>query len=264
MFVGSSALVFLAGKTNWLMGFGAAGAIMIVLGLGNGLFVPRVDESVPRDDAKAGAKAGARRVASYFSAFRSFFAQPHAPLVLAFIFCFKLGDLMTFAMSRPLLRDIGIDTAQRGLIATPQMLSHMAGALAGGWLISKYGLERCLAPMIYFMAIPLYIVIAWTEPSFSWVVVIVILEQFAGGMGSTAQIVYLMRRCRRAFSASHYAFASAVTAVGTTVVGAQSGHLNGALGHRWYFVACFLFSVPSMILVLFVPKAPLDPETPGS
>jgi MFS family permease len=73
--------------------------------------------------------------------------------------------------------------------------------------------------------------------------------------------VYLMQRVRRAFSASHYAFATALTAVGTTFSGAFSGKLYGAVGMRWYFVLCLGFGLPSMILVLFVPKTPTEPDT---
>ena len=270
MLVGSSALIVLAGVTSWPVGFAAAGVLMTLVGVGNALFVPRVNESAAGDaaggahkPADASAASPRPRAPAFWTAYRTFFTQPHAALVLAFIFCFKLGDIMTFAMSRPLMRDIGVTTAQRGLIGTPQMLSHIGGAILAGWLISRYGLQRCLAPMVWFMAIPLYIVLAWVQPTFTWVVVIVALEQFAGGMGSTAHTVYMMQRCRRQFSASHYAFASAVVGLGTTVSGAFSGHLNQAFGHRWYFVLCFAFSLPSMLLALIVPKQPIEDEAAG-
>jgi MFS transporter, PAT family, beta-lactamase induction signal transducer AmpG len=260
MLVGSSALVFLAGVTSWPMGFAAAGALMFLTGLGNALFVPRV----PEPERKARSAGEGKRVGppAFLNAYRTFFTQPHAGLVLAFIFCLKLGDIMTFAMSRPLMRDIGITTAQRGLLATPQMLGTMAGAILAGWVMSRYGLQRTLAPIIWFMALPLYILIAWLQPSFPWVVIIVTLEQFAGGMGSTAHTVYMMQRCRKQFSASHYAFASALVALGSTVTGGFSGHLNAALGHRWYFVICFAFSLPGMLLALIVPKAPIEQDAP--
>jgi PAT family beta-lactamase induction signal transducer AmpG len=262
MLVGSSALVILAGVTSWPMGFAAAGAQMFLVGLGNAIFVPRIAE--PERKTSADGEGKRKGPPAFLNAYRTFFTQPHAALVLAFIFCLKLGDIMTFAMSRPLMRDIGITTAQRGLLATPQMLGTMAGAIFGGWLMSRYGLQRTLAPIIWFMALPLYILIAWLQPSFPWVVVIVTLEQFAGGMGSTAHTVYMMQRCRRQFSASHYAFASALVALGSTVTGGFSGHLNAAFGHRWYFVLCFAFSLPGMLLALIVPKAPIEQDAPAT
>lgn len=259
MIVGSSWLVYLAGKTSWPVGFTAAGVIMMMVGAGNALFIPRVAE--PHVSGIGGSTPTQRHGREYLAAYQSFFAQPQAVLVLAFMFCFKLGDILTFAMSRPLLRDIGISTAQRGLIATPQMLAHIGGAMVAGALIARYGLKRCLTPMTYFMALPLYILLAWVKPSIEWVVVVVVAEQFAGGLGSTASVVFLMNRSRRMFSASHYAFASGVVALGSMLIGAISGHLNASLGHRWYFVVCFLFSVPSLILVLFVPKQDIDEQT---
>jgi PAT family beta-lactamase induction signal transducer AmpG len=258
MWVGSSLLITLAGRTSYPIAFGAAGVLMLLVGATNALFVPHVAEP-SRTKAERGAPV-------FWAAYRTFFGQPQAVRVLLFILTFKLGDIMMFAMSRPLLRDIGITTAQRGMIATPQLWSQIVGAIFAGWMFARWGLERCLTPVVFFMnlVIPLYSVMAWTSPSVPWVVVIVVIEQFAAGMGATAQTIYLMQRCRRAFSASHYAFATAITAIGTTLSGAFSGHLNGAVGHDWYFPLCFLFGIPSMILVLIVPKTPLDSEPPKS
>jgi PAT family beta-lactamase induction signal transducer AmpG len=272
MWVGSSVLVSLAGTTSWPLAFGAAGVLMMVVGATNALFIPHFAEPIP--DGKAASAPGAATLSeakhrappgTYLAAYRTFFGQPQAVVVLLFIFTFKLGDIMMFAMSKPLLRDIGIGTMQRGLIATPQLAAQFTGAILAGWIFARWGIERCLIPVVYLMnlVIPLYAVMAWTSPRWPWVVTVVVIEQFAGGMGATAQTVYLMQRCRRAFSASHYAFATAVTALGTTLSGAFSGHLNGAVGHRWYFILCFAFGIPSMILVLLVPKAALDGDEPA-
>jgi PAT family beta-lactamase induction signal transducer AmpG len=262
MIVGLGGLVYVAGKTSWLIAFGLAGVIMMLVGLGNALFVPRVAEP-PRPVRAVGSRERAR---NFFAAYRTFFSQPNAVVVLLFILTVKLGDIMMFAMSKPLLRDIGIGTAERGKIGVYQTIAQIVGAIIAGMVLARGGIQRRLVPIIYFMnlMIPLYAVLAWTAPSYPWVATVVCVEQFAGGMGATAQSVYLMQRCRRAFSASHYAFATAITALGTTFSGAFSGHLNGAVGHRWYFILCFAFGIPSMILVLLVPKQPLDGDVPPS
>ena len=150
------------------------------------------------------------------------------------------------------------------MIASPQLWAQIVGAIFAGWVVSRWRLERTIIPIVYFMnlVIPLYAVMAWTRPSLPWIIAVVVIEQFSGGMGATAQTVYLMQRSRRAFSASHYAFATAVTAVGTTVFGLASGHLYRALGHRWYFVFSFVCGIPALILVLLVPKNPVDEPPP--
>lgn len=259
MWVGSSVLVVVAGRYSWFAAFAAAGGLMMLVGALNAITVPRLARApIPVD----GAATSRPRSAAFGAAYRTFFTQPHAALVLAFMFSFKLGDIMIFAMSRPLLRDIGISTAQRGFLATPQLIAQIVSAVLAGAVVAKWGLERCLIPLTLLMnaAIPLYTLMAWTAPSFGWVLAIVVVEQFIAGMGNTLQTLYLMQRTRKAFSASHYAFASAIVALGSTVTGGLSGWLDQAVGHRVYFLLCNLFAVPSSLLVFWVPRAPLDDD----
>jgi PAT family beta-lactamase induction signal transducer AmpG len=262
MLVGGSWLVALAGIKGWPVGFTVGGIVMTLVGIGNTLFVPRVDEPRVVKPKHASLRERGR---AFLEAYRTFFDQPRIAPVLLFILTLKLGDIMMFAMAKPMLRDIGISLAQRGALVTPSIISQIAGAMAAGAIIARWKLERTLIPIIYFMnlAIPLYAVLAWTAPPFYIVIPIVCFEQFAAGMGATVQSVYLMQRARRAFSASHYAFATAITAIGTTFSGAFSGHLYKAVGMRWYFVLCIAFGIPSMILVLLVPRRSVD-DTPPS
>ena len=278
MIIGSSVLVVLAGRTSWVLGFGAAGVLMIVVGLVNGVVMPRLSEPRGGDgdaaSAEAGTGAGAsaarpgaahhRRpppIQAFWAAFSSFVTQPQAGLVLSFMLFYKLGDIMMFAMSKPLLRDIGVDTAHRGVLNGLGTGATILGSVLGGALIARKGIERCLAPMTFFqnMAIPLYLMMAIVRPSFWGVVPVVLFEQFAAGVGAAAHVVFLMQRCRKAFSASHYALATAVVSVASTVSGYLSGPLNEAVGHVWFFTIAFIASWPSLVLVLLVPKTPLEP-----
>src|SRR5262249_49933766 len=136
----------------------------------------------------------------------------------------------------------------------------IVGSIAGGAIIARRGLDRCLIPMTYFQnfAIPLYIGMATIKPGFYGAFGVVILEQFAAGVGTSAHVVFLIQRCKRSFSGSHYAFATAIVALGATLSGALSGHLDERLGHPLFFTAAFVASWPSLILVLLVPRTPLE------
>ena len=265
MIVGSSVLVVLAGRTNWTIGFGAAGVLMVAMAVLNAVLMPRLPAEVAtKERPLAGAKPGA----FWLAAFRSFLAQPQAGLVLSFMFFYKLGDIMMFAMSKPLLRDIGIDTSHRGVLNGLGTAATILGSISGGALIARVGIARCLVPMTLFqnLAIPLYIGMAVFRPSFAGVIPVVLFEQFAAGVGAAAHVVFLMRRCRTAFSASHYAFATAIVSLGSTLSGYASGPLNQAVGHPWFFTIAFVASWPSLVLVLLVPKTDLEavpaPESP--
>jgi PAT family beta-lactamase induction signal transducer AmpG len=261
MIVGSSGLVFLAGQTSWTLGFGAAGVLMILVATVNMLVMPgaAAGPPAPMQDATGVDQPGAKP-AKFWAAYRSFLAQPRAPVVLAFMFFYKLGDIMMFAMSKPLLRDIGIDTSHRGILNGLGTGATILGAMWGGAVIARRGIERCLAPMTLFqnLAIPLYIVLAVFKPRFGWVIPVVLFEQFAAGVGAAAHVVFLMRRCRAAFSASHYAFATAIVSLGSTLSGYASGPLNEAVGHPIFFTIAFVASWPSLALVLIVPTAEVE------
>jgi PAT family beta-lactamase induction signal transducer AmpG len=267
MIVGSSVLVVLAGRTSWVLGFGAAGVVMLVTALVNAAVMPRPDESpsasagaIDASSASEAAKPRAKAPA-FWAAYKSFLAQPQAAVVLSFMFFYRLGDIMMFAMSKPLLRDIGVDTAHRGVLNGLGTFVFIVGSLVGGGLIARRGLARTLVPLLYLqnLAIPLYVAMAVIKPTFGGVVAIVLVEQLVSGMGVSAHVVFLIQRCRGVFSASHYAFATAVVSLGSTLSGYASGPLNQHFGHTIFFTLAFVASWPALVLVWFVPKEPVEP-----
>jgi MFS transporter, PAT family, beta-lactamase induction signal transducer AmpG len=250
MIVGASVLVYLAGRTSWVLAFASAGALMLLVAGINARVLPHpVDHR-----SNSGAKA-----AAFLAAYRSFFTQPQAARVLALMLFYRLGDIMMFSMSKPLLKEIGIGTSERGLLNGAGILASVLGSIAGGALLARHGLGRCLVPMTYLqsLAIPLYVVLAVTRPGLPAVSAIVILEQIAAGIGASANAVFLMQRTSRSFSASHFAFATAVVSIGSSVSGYASGPLDEALGHTLFFTLAFVASWPSLVLVHLVPKDPV-------
>lgn len=251
MLVGSSVLVYLAGRTSWPLAFFTAGVLMLLVAALNAVTLPGSGQS---------ARRARPRAAEFLEAYRSFFEQPRAVLVLAFMFFYRLGDIMIFAMAKPLFRDIGIDTAGRGILNGVGAAAAILGTVVGGALIARRGLERCLVPMTYLqnLAIPLYALLSLLRPAFPGVLAVVIAEQLAAGVGAAASAVFLMQRTRRAFSASHFAFATAIVSLGSTLSGFLSGPLNEAVGHTAFFCLAFVASWPSLLLVLAVPRTPVE------
>jgi PAT family beta-lactamase induction signal transducer AmpG len=254
------ALVSFAGLTSFRYAFSAAGILMLLVGLVNAVVMPNPPER-HGDAGPADAKA-AHRPAAFLEAFRSFIAQPQAVRVFAFMLTYRLGDIMMFAMSKPLLRDLGVDTFHRGNLGVMGTWSSIFGVLLGGAYVARRGLERTLVPLIYVqnLGIPLYIALAVFKPHYIGVAAIVLVEQLVSGLGIAGTTVFLMQRCRRAFSASHYAMATSLVSLASTFSGFASGPLDDRLGHPLFFTVAFLASVPSLVLVWIVPKTPLDPE----
>jgi PAT family beta-lactamase induction signal transducer AmpG len=257
MIVGASVLVVLAGRSGWLIGFGAAGVVMILTALVNAAVMPT---PVERHVETVATGSGMHKPTAFLEAFRTFLVQPHAVSVLAFMLTYRLGDIMMFAMSKPLLRDIGVDTVHRGVLNGIGTGASILGVVLGGAYVARRGLERTLVPMIYAqnLAIPLYILMAVWKPHFAGVTAIYLVEQFMGGLGLAAATVFLMQRTRRAYSASHFAMATSVVSLASTFSGFASGPLDAHLGHPLFFTVAFLASVPSLILVWIVPKSPIE------
>jgi MFS transporter, PAT family, beta-lactamase induction signal transducer AmpG len=257
--VGSFGLVYLAARTGWLQGFGAAGVLMILVGLLNAVVLPRPPE--PRPEARTAATKGRKEKGAHLRAHKEFFKQPQALLIISFMFFYRIGDVMMFSMSKPMLRDIGVETGQRAILNGLGIGVLIVASLLGGALLARDGLARWLIPITYFqnLAIPLYIALAVFKPPFGIVIPVVLVEQFAAGVGASAQAVFLMQRTRRAFSASHYAFATAIVATGSAVFGFLAGPINTLVGHPLFFTIAFVASWPGLILVLRVPRTPVEP-----
>jgi PAT family beta-lactamase induction signal transducer AmpG len=276
MLVGNSALVYLAGRTSWLLGFGAAGAIMLVLALGHRLWLPYgAAELQARSKAAPPKKTREERLAHIRQAYLSFLRQDHAVLVVVFLLTFKLGDALLFNMSKVMLRELGVTTAERGVINGFGMAASIAGAIVGGAWIARASLARAILPITLLMAVahPLYLLVAapslpmsvghladaptfalaWLAPSRLLIGTILVLEQFCGGMATAAQMVFLMRRCHPDHKAAHFAFGTAIYSLAQMITGSYSGWVYEAQGPIVYFALTCVACVPCVLLVRLVP-----------
>ena len=106
---------FWPGRTNWFWGFGAAGVLMLLVGGSINAFVmPHPPEHHPQDAVPGGRRCAAESERRSWRPTGPSSRSRSAVLVIAFMFLYRLGDIMMFAMATPLLQDIGIDTASAG------------------------------------------------------------------------------------------------------------------------------------------------------
>lgn len=269
MLVGSSALVYLGGKVSWLLAFGAAAAILGGLSLFHRLTLrPGAGEGRPKPTSEAG------RLRHIGAAYVLFLGQPRALFVLTFILTFKLADSLMFAMSKVLLRDLGVITEVRGLLNGFGTAAAIAGAIVAGAWISKVSLRRALPPIALAMAVtePLYLVLAgfvtpiklaaWAgapalvqgyyAPSLPLIGGVLVIEQFCGGLATAAQMVFIMRHCHPDHKAAHFAFATALYSLAQTASGTYSGVAYEGWGPVGYFGVTSLACVPCLLLLPMV------------
>jgi PAT family beta-lactamase induction signal transducer AmpG len=259
--VGSSALVWVADRSNWSIALGAAGLLMLCTAAINRIVMPYPPEHHPQETV-ATADHPRPTAFAFLEAYKTFLTQPQAVLVLSFLLLYRVGDIMMFGQSKPFLRDLGVATGQRGILNGFSICATIVGSIVGGAIISRKGLARCLVPMAYLqnLAIPLYIAMAVLKPHLPGIVAIVLAEQFVAGMGAVAFSVFQMQRTRKAFSAAHFAFITAVVSASSMLPGMASGFISQRVGFPTFFTIAFLASLPGLVLVHFVPKHPIESE----
>ncbi len=260
-----SALLALAGWIGWHWGFGLGAAALALLWLFHTAVLPRVEAARSHRTSMTEALGGFGR------AFKTYLKQPGVALVLALLATYKLGDQLMFALNTTfLMREVGVskpDLAWIGGIVGSAALT--GGSLLSAWAIQKYGWRRTVWPLTLGMNLNiwLYVWLAWSvaqakldpghpAPGLLVVTAVYAFEQFAGGLGASALIVFALRTCNPQFKAAHYAIATALASVGSATLGAKAGEIVEHVGYTRLFLLSFAVAVPSMLILPFALRLP--------
>jgi PAT family beta-lactamase induction signal transducer AmpG len=145
-----------------------------------------------------------------------------------------------------------------GLIGTG---TTIAGALIGAWSIKRHGYRKAIWPLTLLMNVSIwaYVALAYYRPDGrtpSGLAVIALIngyEHLAAGLGYTALMVFLLRTCSPEYKATHYAIGAALMSVPANLVGGFAGGIVNRVGWVNFFVVAFLASIPSMLLIPWLP-----------
>lgn len=265
MVFGSGILVYIAGRIevstgsiagSWTSALGLAGAILAGLAVYHAVVLPHAERGGKR------AISGRDHQASFREVFAAYFRQKHVGVLVGFILLYRLGEAMLLKLVSPFLLDprasggLGLTTSEVGIVyGTVGVLSLVAGGVLGGWLISRFGLRRCVWPLVAAMHLPdlFFVFMAWQQPPIGFVYPLVALEQFGYGAGFTVFTVYLMYSAEGKYKTSHYAISTGIMALGMMLPGFLAGWLQQKLGYTAFFLAVSLFTIPGMLTIPFLP-----------
>ena len=210
----------------------------------------------------------------YGRAFLTFMDQEKIGLVLAFIILVRSGEFMVSSMVSAFAVDLGIKEHYGWIAGGIGLPCSIAGALIGGWMISRFGLKRVIWPFLLAQNLTnvVYMLLAGYFSHFLQVNTgaavpvpvgvfnlaafagVTGFEQFASGLGTAVLTTFLMRICKMEFKAAHFAIGSGLMSLGGIVAGVSSGFIASWLGYSGMFGVSFLISIPAMILLIWVPK----------
>jgi MFS transporter, PAT family, beta-lactamase induction signal transducer AmpG len=183
---------------------------------------------------------------------RSFLARPSAPVIIAFVMLFKLGEAMAGLMTAPFYRHLGFDKTAIAATGFFSLFATLAGITLGGWLVSRIGTGRALliTGCAQTVAMAMYVVLAGEPGQQPVLYATVAVEAFAQGLADAAFLTFLSGLCRREFAATQYALLSSLPQLSIHTIGGLSGLMAASLGWTLFYAVCMASAIPGMLLML--------------
>ena len=264
-------LVYLAGKLEehpgnarfaWSTVFAIAAGIFLCLGVYHRWVLPRPALDRPKNTGASGNFA-----AEFLKTFETFFQKPGITAMLLFLLLYRLGEAQLVKII-PLFLHAPVQNGGLGLTlkdistiyGTIGVIAFMAGALLGGFAVSRQGLKFWLWPMLLAIHLPdaVFIWLAYAQPeNLPAIGAGVAIEQFGYGFGFTALLLYMICIALGEHATAHYAICTGCMALGMMMPGMWSGWLQQHLGYPHFFIWVILATIPSFIVAA---RIPLDTE----
>ncbi|MDP1980629.1 AmpG family muropeptide MFS transporter [Undibacterium sp.] len=268
MLYGQGALVYLAGslrdltgdvKFAWIVVFGVLAMKFISLAVYHKWALPRPASDTAHGDPN-------QVVATFFTIFGKFIKKKNILLTIAFLLLYRFGEAQLVKMAPPFLLDsvdkggLGLSTQAVGIVyGTMGMIALTIGGLAGGALISRFGLKRMLWPMALAINVPhlVYVYLAFVQPQNIYLIgAAVAIEQMGYGFGFTAYVLYMIMIADGEHKTAHYAICTGFMALSMMLPGMISGRLQEYLGYAHFFVWICIAAVPTFVVTALIKVDP--------
>lgn len=247
---------------SWQLTFCIIALIFLLLYIGFRFMLPDVEKDcADKTDTLETAKTIKE---GYVKSIKTFFtcrSVTDLTFMLLFIFTYRLGEAFLSKVTMLFLKDsaenggIGLNNEQYGfLYGTMGVLALTVGGILGGICISRYSLRRCIIPMALALNIPdlLYVYLSMVQPSDMLVIGSCIsVEQFGYGFGFTAYTVYLLQCAKGKYETVHYAFLTALMAIGMSLPTIISGYWQQKIGYSAFFIRTCWLTIPGMAMSIW-------------
>lgn len=271
MVIGQGGLVLLAGymqqgvfgeelqslSASWMAVFLFLGALVFLLGLYHAVVLPKV-EIVVHDyfDFK-------EQMREFGRTLWVFITKPHLVSALCFILLFRLPEgLLTKIVPLFLTRGadeggLAMSDVDFGFIyGTLGVVGLLLGGVIGGWAVSRWGLKRCLWPLVLCITLPdvVYVYLSYFPTDDLWLIgTCVCIEQIGYGLGFAAYTLYLVTFSRGERSTAVFSICTAGQYLGGVMLpGMVSGLISDGIGYPRFFLLIMLFCLVTFAVTAFV------------
>ncbi len=186
---------------------------------------------------------------------REFLSRRGAPVIIAFIILFRLGEALGGVMLAPYYTSLGFNRAVIAIANGPiSLAATLAGAALGGLLVARIGVGKALLVTAFFQtaALLMYPALGLFPGQPHMLVATSVLESFAEGFADAAFLTYLSGLCNKQFTATQYALLSSLAPLALRTIGGLSGFIASAIGFIPFFILSAFAALPAMVLMLFI------------
>ena len=241
----------------WAIVFVVMALFMVLLGLFHRFDLPPVEQ--PLHD-KFEIKT---QLIEFWNTIKVFCHKPHIITALLFILLFRLPEgLLTKIVPLFLTRSIAeggleMDKVDFGVIyGTLGVIGLLLGGILGGWAISKWGLKKCLWPLVLCITLPdiVYVYLSYVFTDNIWVIgSCVCIEQLGYGLGFAAYTLYLVHFSRGERSTAVFAICTAGQYLGGVMLpGMVSGLISENVGYQTFFLIVMAFCLVTFTVTALV------------
>lgn len=253
MIFGGAGSLILSQYIGWQLTYLTASSAMLLGVLGVYLApAPKATKAGPSENTLAGAFK--KLSSSLKEPFERF--SPKILLLFAVtILFYKLGDAFTVILNTPFLYALGFSMQEIAVaLKTMGMLATLFGGIVGGALMCRMSLFNAL---LYFGIIQTacnlsYYWLAIIGHSYPLMVTAIFVEYFSTGLGTAAFMALIMYLCNKEYSATQYAFWSAIGALGSIFCGPAAGKLVETVGWVDFYAFCFFAGIPGIVMLFFI------------
>jgi PAT family beta-lactamase induction signal transducer AmpG len=256
-------ILLIADQVGWQRGYMAICLLLIV---------PVVTVLVAREPEHRVRERLPLRVAvqeGFIGPFRDFFARYGMGLALGlllFVALFRLPDQMLGVMAYPFYLDAGFSKTQIAEVSKVYgVIIGIAGALLGGWAVTRFEMRRLLVVAALGVALSnmLYLLMA-QNPGQTWAFVATLSgDNFAQGFAGPVLVAFMSGLVNRSFTATQYALLSSLANLPGKLIGGMSGFLVKGSGYPALFVISTVSIVPTLlVLALLWRRLPTPTDRP--
>lgn len=242
---------------SWMVVFIILGVLMFLLGLYHAFILPRVEKVVhDHFDFK-------EQMREFWLTLKVFGTKPHIISALCFILLFRLPEgLLTKMVPLFLTRStaeggLAMSDVDFGLIyGTLGVIGLLLGGIVGGWVVSKWGLKKCLWPLVLCITLPdaVYVYLSYLPTDNLWLIgTCVCIEQIGYGLGFAAYTLYLVTFSRGERSTAVFSICTAGQYLGGVMLpGMVSGLISDSIGYQRFFLLIMALCLVTFAVTAFV------------